>query len=208
MKDVKGNAKIGPHSRNGKLFHGGSNTPLFRVWATMLHRCNPRYADKYPYYSGRGIKVCPEWNDFIVFRKWATENGYSKGLSIDRIDVNGDYSPKNCRWATSRQQMRNTRRNRDITFNGKTQCVEDWAKEIGLAANSVLERLNTGKPIDQVLSPIKKNRSIPVRCIETGEEFQSGTEAAQKYNLYGCEAIFNSAKSQRPVGGYHWEIIQ
>ena len=205
---MKDNVKKGQHSRNGKLFHGGSNTPLFCIWAQMIHRCNPSYADKFPNYSGRGIKVCPEWSDFINFRKWSTENGYSKGLSIDRIDVNGDYSPENCRWATSRQQSRNTRRNRNITFNGKTQCVEDWAKEIGLSANSVLGRLNAGKPVEEILSPIKKSGPIPVRCVETGEEFQSATEAAKKFNLSGNGAIFKSIRRHRSIEGYNWEIIK
>ncbi len=154
MKD-----KNRPHSRNGKPFHGGSGTRLFHVWVAMRERCRSPYNRKYPLYGGRGISVCDEWEDFSVFREWAMQHGYAPGLTIDRIDVNGNYTPENCRWATYQEQNRNNRRNRFLTFNGKTQCVQDWAKEIGLTPTGVFYRLNSGKPIEEVLSPIKKTKS-------------------------------------------------
>lgn len=196
----------GPHSRRGKPFHGGSKTKLFQVWNMMLTRCNPSHADKYIYYAGRGIRVCEEWKDFSVFREWSLSNGYSQGLSIDRIDTNGDYEPNNCRWATPSQQSRNTRKNRMITFSGETKCVADWAKEIGVPYNRVLWRLNSGKSVDDILSQKKNVAPIHIRCVETGEIFDSAESAARKYKRSGC-SILRAARTDGKCAGYHWEIL-
>lgn len=89
--------------------HGGSGSRLYRIWQAMRDRTqNPR-ASRFSYYGGRGIAVCPQWEDFKVFRDWALSNGYASNLSIDRIDNDGDYEPANCRWATQQQQVQNRR---------------------------------------------------------------------------------------------------
>ncbi len=89
--------------------HGGSKTRLYRIWRHMSERCNSTSAKDYIHYGGRGIKVCCNWQHFEKFRKWALENGYISGLSIDRKNNNKGYSPSNCRWATQSQQCRNKR---------------------------------------------------------------------------------------------------
>lgn len=97
------------------------NSRLYRIWAHMKNRCIATKGAEYRNYSSRGITVCDEWkNDFLTFYNWAMANGYSDNLSIDRINNDKGYYPDNCRWATAKQQVNNTRVNNRITFNGET----------------------------------------------------------------------------------------
>lgn len=93
------------------LTHGKSNTKLYNVWRGMKKRCYCQENENFKYYGGRGITICEEWRDnFEAFYTWAISNGYADNLSIDRIDVNGNYEPSNCRWATVAEQNRNKRK--------------------------------------------------------------------------------------------------
>lgn len=104
--------------------HGMTNTRIFGVWGNMLDRCNNSNNIEYHLYGGRGISVCAEWsNDFESFYKWSVLNGYKKGLSIDRIDTNGNYEPSNCRWATAKEQIRNRRNTRFVEFDGQKKTL-------------------------------------------------------------------------------------
>lgn len=91
---------------------GLSKTRLHRIWQNMRNRCYYKNLPEFKYWGGRGITVCNEWkNSFLAFYDWSMANGYNDNLSIDRIDVDGNYCPDNCRWATAAEQQKNRRVN-------------------------------------------------------------------------------------------------
>ena len=140
--------------------HGKCHTKLYFVWHTMKQRCYNLNNNQYKNYGKRGIGICSEWlEDFISFYNWAINNGYKEGLSLDRIDNNGNYEPNNCRWATVKEQSRNRRNNRCFEYNGKTQCLEDWAKEYNLSRGTLNYRLLSNWSIEKALTtPLKKKQ--------------------------------------------------
>ena len=128
---------------------------LYAVWCSMKSRCYNPNNRCYKDYGGRGISICKEWkSDYMAFYNWSIKNGYKPGLSIDRINTNGNYCPENCRWATMAQQNRNYSRNHMIEYNGETKCLSDWADLFGIKRETVLFRLRQGKPLEEVFSPI------------------------------------------------------
>lgn len=117
-------------SRKRMTTHGISYHPLSDVWDAMKKRCYDTRNDHYPYYGGKGVKMCKSWkNSFITFYNWCIKNGYEEGKSIDRKDNDGDYRPSNCRFTTRAVQSRNTSRNKMITAFGETKCLFDWGKD-------------------------------------------------------------------------------
>lgn len=123
--------------------HGKSHTKLHNIWCGMRARCKDKNLEAYKYYGGRGISVCEEWDkSFEAFYEWSMGNGYSDELSIDRIDVNGNYEPSNCRWATAKEQARNMRTNRLLTFNGETKPMAEWGEIMGLRSSTIQYRLD------------------------------------------------------------------
>jgi hypothetical protein len=108
--------------------HNLSRHPLCKVWTGMKERCYNKKCVAFLNYGGRGIKICDNWvNDLISFYNWAILNGWEKGLEIDRIDVNGNYEPSNCRFVSSFENSRNKRNNILISFNGEVKILKDWA---------------------------------------------------------------------------------
>lgn len=107
--------------------HNLSKTKIYKEYYHIKNRCYNKNSNNYKYYGSRGIRICDEWlSDFMNFYNWAMANGYNDKLTIDRIDVNGNYEPNNCRWIPQDEQKRNTRRN--ILYKGK--CVAEWLREL------------------------------------------------------------------------------
>jgi len=132
--------------------HGKSHTRLFNTWCSMRQRCRDKKCKSYKNYGGRGIKVCEEWNNsYEAFETWALNNGYADNLSIDRIDVNGNYEPSNCRWADNFIQHNNTRNNHFITINGERHTIAEWERIKGFKPDTIHVRIRRGwKPEEAV----------------------------------------------------------
>lgn len=125
--------------------HRKSNTNLYHRWERIKERCYNKNSRNYKNYGGRGIAVCDEWRkNFKAFYNWSMENGYADNLTIDRIDVNGNYSPDNCRWITNKEQQRNKRNNVYLTYNGKTQTIHEWSIKLGIPASTIYYRYHKG----------------------------------------------------------------
>lgn len=118
---------------------------LFGVWRNMIRRCYEKNSDRYYTYGARGITVCSEWrNNFINFAKWAVDNGWKTGLSIERKNHDGMYCPENCTFITMAEQARNKTNNVLISYNGETRCVVEWCEILGLKAKTVYKRIYDG----------------------------------------------------------------
>lgn len=138
---------------------GESNTRLYNIYWGMIGRCySPSVGKAYKNYGGRGIKVCEEWRkSFYAFKEWALSHEYTDELTLDRIDVNGDYCPENCRWATRTQQANNTRKNIKLTYQGETHTATDWERIKGIKAHILRNRKKHGwSDKDCFEVPIKK----------------------------------------------------
>lgn len=129
--------------------HGLHGHPLYNLFMKLRDRCENPNNPAYKNYGGRGI-ACLFFGP-VEFIEWAEANGYRAGLSIDRIDNDGPYSPENCRWASSKQQCRNTRRNRIVEHGGEALCVAEWAERQNLTLNAVYGRVRKGRTFEQAL---------------------------------------------------------
>lgn len=123
---------------------------LRNVWDSMKRRCYKAHDTFFRYYGGRGISICDEWmNCPESFFKWAIANGYGEGLSIDRINSNGNYEPSNCRWETKAVQSANRRSVINIDWNGKRQSIAAWAVELGVKKQSLWFRIKSGWSVEK-----------------------------------------------------------
>lgn len=132
-------------------YHGESTTRLYKEWTSMKNRCYNKNSKQYHNYGERGIKVCEEWQSYLPFKEWALNNGYSEELSIDRIDVNGDYCPKNCRWITMREQANNRRGNVFIEYDGHRKTATQWGELLGVKSDTIRKRVQCGWPPEECL---------------------------------------------------------
>lgn len=141
------------NSGNRLRIHGKCNTRLHSIWQNMKNRCYHKKSNRYKYYGARGIAVCSEWkDDFMNFYDWSMANGYADNLTIDRIDVNGNYEPNNCRWVDYKTQSRNRRSVKRVTINNETHCLSEWCEILDIKYNTVQTRIyNRGWSIEKAL---------------------------------------------------------
>lgn len=127
------------------------NKDWYGTWHSMMDRCYRRSAHNYQRYGGRGISVCDEWHDIRNFEKWVLSSGYEKGKSIDRINPNGDYCPKNCRWASKKEQANNRCNSVRIEYKGETHTISEWSEIIGVNRSTLSNRYYRGWGIEKML---------------------------------------------------------
>lgn len=145
--------------RDGRVKHGMAETSEFRIWSQMLGRCQNPKNNVFKYYGGRGIKVCERWKTFSLFLSDMGKR--PSGLSLDRINNDGDYEPGNCRWATRKEQSRNSRKARILTVNGVSKCISEWSEVSGINPYAIVARKRLGWPdCLAVFQPIRAKRSL------------------------------------------------
>lgn len=127
--------------------HGMTGTKIHAMWRSIKERCSIPSNNSYKNYGGRGIKICDEWigeNGFQNFYNWAMSHGYRDDLTIDRIDVNGNYEPSNCRFATIKEQANNKRTNTFIEYGGLRLTIAQWEEMLGFHRGTISNRKRYG----------------------------------------------------------------
>lgn len=154
---------IGLEAIQRRVTHGYSRTPTYQAWRAMKERCGNPKTNSFHRWGGRGIRVCERWQS--SFENFLADMGEKPpGLTVDRIDNDGDYEPGNCRWATRQQQAKNRSTARLLTFEGTTASLTDWAHRTGLHKVVIFNRLAAGWTLAAALTtpPRKSNRKAHV----------------------------------------------
>lgn len=140
------------HDEGNRKTHGKKSHPLYGVWSAIKDRCRNESNKCYAIYGGKGVTLCDEWERFEPFYEWAISSGYMQGLSIDRINSDGNYEPDNCRWANAGTQSRNTSRNIYIQIDGEAKTISEWARAKGIPPKRISDRINKlgWNPVDAV----------------------------------------------------------
>ena len=118
--------------------------PWYNSYRSMMDRCNNPHAHNYDAYGGRGIEVCTEWYDIEKFEQWVETSNYQKGLTLERIDVNGNYEPNNCTWETKKGQANNRRNTTYVIIDGVTKTISEWADFSGINRSTLNNRYYKG----------------------------------------------------------------
>ena len=158
-KAARKNAHNGYRKKNniGKEYHR-----LHQSYKDMLNRCHSTKNRSYNQYGKRGITVCNEWkNSFDSFKKWSLDNGYDKKLTLDRINVNGNYEPNNCRWISVKEQNNNRRNNVVVTYNGETMTLHELSERYtDISYKTLWARLNKGWDLSSAIeTPVRRSRN-------------------------------------------------
>lgn len=152
-KNIEKSEWFKKHATNGYVGH-----PLYSCYQAMKNRCYNNRHEAYMNYGGRGIKVCERWLESFSNFKIDMETTWKQGLTLDRIDNNGNYSPENCRWATYREQANNTRRSKNYEYNGQNKTLTSWAREYGINPTTLHSRVKESHmSLEKALSSKKFN---------------------------------------------------
>lgn len=173
MSGIKG-ANAG--NKHYRFIHGETKTRLHKIWDCMHERCERVKHPHYDAYGGRGINVCEEWKEYLPFAEWARNNGYTDELTIDRIDVNGNYEPNNCRWITMKEQHSNKRSNRIIEYRGQKYTLTQLAEKSGIKKTTLKERINLGWSIEDAVERPVRQRTRGYRPSGTKMESEDKNE--------------------------------
>lgn len=150
-------------ARINRITHNNSKHPLYRKWQDMKNRCYNKNVDRYECYGGRGIVVCDEWKkSFQKYFDWCISNGYKKGLTLDRIDVNGNYEPSNCKYVTQIEQGFNKRNTFYVTIHGKKLSLAKLMYDNNMSKkyHTVWVGLKKGKTIEYYINKLNLNIGI------------------------------------------------
>ena len=202
--------------------HGLQSSKLYQVHNSMKQRCFNKKDKGYKNYGGRGIIVCNEWSDkekgFINFYNWAVKNGYQEGLTIDRIDVNGNYEPSNCRWVTQQKQQLNKRTNRFLKYNGEIKTIKEWSEELNISYKILQYKSKQGLTIQEILKEQEKNnlkkyfKKVTLYYKDTGKKFKDFENVYQACMELGLKRTQTSSAYKALYGqrsssyGYIWRF--
>jgi len=148
----------GTHLRSGETRscgcitrkHGKCKSKTYSSWKGLIQRCLNKNNKRYMDYGGRGIKVCDEWKTFNGF--YSDMGDKPEGKTIERIDNNGNYEPKNCSWATPKEQQRNNGRNHIVEYKGVSMCISGWSEKLGMNKGTLLARIKRGWSTEKALT--------------------------------------------------------
>lgn len=176
--------------------HNMSDSRIYEIWRGMIRRCEDDKRKDYIIYGGRGISVCDEWkNSFNKFYNWSINNGYNDSLTIERNDVNGNYEPSNCRWATKEEQANNRRDNQFLTYDGKTQTISQWAKELNVNESTLRNRMQRGWSDEEIiLKSIQSTHYIT---------FNNETKSLRQWAI---DTGISYSTLQSRLYKFHWDI--
>lgn len=194
------------------------NKGLYWAWKAMKQRCQNPKCHAYHNYGERGINICEDWQQFEPFCKWALENGYEKGLDLDRIDNDSDYDPTNCRWTTRQDNINNRRVTTMLTVNGETRPRTEWEELAGISSGTVKAWTITHnkeyaeRRIEDALEHGYTPRDYgyshrkTIINLDTNKIYRSTKEAAEDVGLAPC-TISNSIRDGRATskGRFQYE---
>lgn len=160
------NSEIATQKAKSRATHGMSKTNIYMSWSTMVSRCYTPTHGSFPKYGARGVGVCDRWRYSFSHFYSDMGNKPTPKHTIERINSAKDYSPDNCRWATQAEQNRNKNNNHIIVYNGRSQCLMDWANETGIGFHTLAARIKNGWTLERAMTEpvqIKRRRNgIPI----------------------------------------------